>query len=243
MLAAAVGLGLTLVAPIALYWMANGLPDTPSVSLLAAPLLLTIPLVSGWRIVMAMPSELTARWVFRSTPVEGFAGRAAARRLISTLGVLVPLSLSAPAWALLWGTTMVWPFLANAVIAGSILVEAHLWGFAGMPCTRPMAVSDSNLQGRWPFYGIGLLVYAVGLPVLEVLTAGSASAWLVTVGLVAVYCVVRTGSTRAAWLNVVTNNQRGPILLDLGLLPRRWKRARPATHVADHSVPPEIPHA
>ena len=150
-LSAAIGLSFTLIVPIALYWIARGVAGPPSVSLLAAPLLLTIPLVAGWRIVMAMPSELTARWVFRSTPMEGFAGRAAARRLIFSFGVLVPVSLSAPAWVALGETTMAWPFVANAVIAGGILVEAHLWGFAGMPCTRPMAVSDSNLQGRWPF--------------------------------------------------------------------------------------------
>ena len=154
-LSAAVGLGLTLVAPLALYWITNGVPRSPSVSLLAAPLVLTIPLVAGWRVVIAMPAELTARWVFRATPMEGFAGRAAARRFIFALGVLVPVALFAPAWIALWGFTSAWQFAVNALLAGAILVDAHLWGFAGMPCTRPLAVSDSNLQGRWPFYGIG----------------------------------------------------------------------------------------
>ncbi len=213
-------------------------------SLLAAPLFLTIPLVAGWRVVMAMPSELTARWVFRSTPMEGFAGRAAARRFIFSFGVVVPLVLFAPAWVALWGVATAWPFAANALLAGGILVEAHLWGFAGMPCTRPLAVSDSNLQGRWPFYAAGLLAYAVVIPLLEVWTAGHWPAWLVTIGLVVVYCVVRPLSHDAARVNLLTNDHRGPILLDLLTLPTPSRSARrPARAMAETNVPPEIPHA
>jgi hypothetical protein len=243
-LSGAIGLGLTLVAPVALYWIARGVPGAPSVSLLAAPLLLTIPLVAGWRVVIAMPSELSARWVFRSTPMEGFTGRAAARRFTFALGVLVPVALFVPAWVALWGMTTAWQFVANALLAGGILVEAHLWGFAGMPCTRPMAVSDSNLQGRWPFYAFGFLAYALGIPVIEVWTAGRSSEWLVTAGLIVVYCVVRSLSNEAARINVVTDDQRGPILLDLPLLLPASRAGRPPGRVVtDSNVPRESPRA
>ena len=243
-LSAAVGLGLTLVAPLALYWMTSGVPRSPSLSLLAAPLLLTIPLVIGWRVVTAMPAELTACWVFRATPMEGFAGRAAARRFILLLGVLGPLALFSPAWIVLWGITAASQFVANALLAGAILVDAHLWGFAGMPCTRPLAVSDSNLQGRWPFYGFGLLCYALGVPAIEVWTAGHSSAWLVTIGLLVVYHVVGSLSSDAARINVLTNDHRGPILLDLPPLPPKSARQRRASLVmAERRQPPEIPHA
>jgi hypothetical protein len=241
---AAVGLSLTLIAPLALYWIGRGVAGAPSLTLVAAPLLLTIPLVAGWRVVMAMPSELTARWVFRSTPTEGFAGRTAARRFIFSFGVVVPLVLFAPAWVALWGVSTAGQFVANALLAGGILVEAHLWGFAGMPCTRPMSVSDSNLQGRWPFYAAGLLAYAVGIPLLEVWTAGHWPAWLVTIGLVVVYCVVRPLSHDAARVNLLTNDHRGPILLDLLTLPTPSRSGRrPARVMADTNVPPEIPRA
>lgn len=240
-LSGAVGLGFTLVAPLALFWFARGVPEAPSLSLLAAPLLLTIPLVAGWRVVIAMPSELSARWVFRSTPMDGFAGRAAARRFIFAVGVLLPLALFAPVWIALWGMAA-WKFIANALLAGGILVEAHLWGFAGMPCTRPMAVSESNLQGRWPFYGMGFLAYALGLPLLEVWTAGHRSAWLVTAGLLAGYGIARTLSNEAAWVNLVTDDHRGPILLNVPLLPRS-RSDRPANRVVADTVPPEIPRA
>ena len=243
-LSAAIGLSFTLIVPLALYWIARGVAGPPSVLLLAAPLFLTIPLVAGWRVVMAMPSELTARWVFRSTPMEGFAGRAAARRFIFSFGVVVPLVLFAPAWVALWGVATAGPFVANALLAGGILVEAHLWGFAGMPCTRPLAVSDSNLQGRWPFYAAGLLAYSVVIPLLEVWTAGHWPAWLVTIGLVVVYCVVRPLSHDAARVNLLTNDHRGPILLDLLTLPTPSRSARrPARVMTDSNVPPEIPRA
>jgi hypothetical protein len=240
----AVGLALTLVAPFVVFWIARGVPRAPAVSMLVAPLLLTIPLVAGWRLVMAMPSELTARWVFRSTPMDGFAGRAAARRFTFAIGVLLPVALFAPVWVALWGLTPAWQFAANALLAGGILVEAHLWGFAGMPCTRPMAVSDSNLQGRWPFYGMGLVAYALGIPLIEVWTAGRSSAWLVTIGLVVAYCVVRTLSNGAARVNVLTGDHRGPILLDLFMMPPAPGGARPAMRaMADRNGPPEIPRA
>lgn len=250
-LSGAAGIGLTLLTPVALYWFARDLPGAPSVSLLATPHLLTIPLVAGWRVVMAMPSELTARWIFRCTPTEGFAGRAAARRFLYVFGVLVPVAVSAPAWVALWGLMTALPLVANALLAGGVVVEAHLWGFAGMPCTRPMAVSDSNLQGRWPFYGFGLLVYALGLPAIEVWSAGHPSKWLVTTALIAAYCLVRTLSNDAARVNVLTDNQRGPILLDLPLLPRASSGRRTATRImaerdqlmAERDQPPENPRA
>ena len=227
-LSGAVGLGLTLVAPMVLYWIARPLPRGPSVSLLAAPLLLTIPLVAGMRAVIAMPSELPARWVFRSTPLAGLAGRAAARRFMCAVGILVPVAMAGAVWAALWGIGVALPLVANAVLAGGILVEALLWGFAGIPCTRPMAVSESNLQGRWPYYSMGLVAYALGIPILEVLTSGHGSRWLITAGLAGVYCLVRILSNEAARINVVTDDQRGPILLDLYMLPRAPAGGRPA---------------
>jgi hypothetical protein len=227
-LSAAVGLGLTLVAPIALYWMARGGPARPQVSLLAVPLLLTIALVAGLRVIVAMPSELAAGWMFRSTPLEGFAGRVAARRLLFVFGVLAPIAMAMPVWVAFWGMAAAWPFVVNTLLAGGILVEAHLWGFAGVPCTRPMAVSDSNLQGRWPFYAIGLLVYGVGIPGIEAQTAGHWSAWLLTIVLLTAYFVLRTTSDEAARINVVTDYQRGLLLLDLARVPQAAAGARPA---------------
>ena len=242
-LSAAIGLGLTLLAPLALHWYARGVPRTPSVSLLAAPLVLTMAIVAGWRVVMAMPSELPARWVFRATPADAFAGRVAARRFIYAAGVLVPLGLFAPSWLVLWGAAA-WPLLANALLAGGILVETHLWGFAGMPCTRAMAVSDSNVQGRWPFYAAGLASYALVLPLLEVWLSRRASAWVIAPVLLAAYGGVRAMSREAARVNVLTGDHRGPIMLDLPLLPRSpVAGTASARALREARLPTEIPHA
>jgi hypothetical protein len=243
-LSVAVGLGLGLMAPVALYWIAHGFPNEPRVSLLAVPLLLTIPLIAGWRVVVAMPSELSARWVFRSTPMEGFAGRAAVRRLIFALGVVAPAVACAPLWVALWGLTTAGPFVVNGLVAGGILVEAHLWGFAGMPCSRPLTFSDSNLQGRWPFYGIGLLVYALGIPALEVLVAGHPLEWALTIGLVVAYGVARALSNDAARINVVTDDQRGLLVLDLAAATPPGRGVRPVGRASpERGVPREVPHA
>jgi hypothetical protein len=224
--------------------MARGGPGAPRVSLLAVPLLATTALVAGWRVVFAMPSEAIAGWVFRAMPIEGFLGRAAARRLTFGLGVLAPVALFASAWVALWGIATTWLLAVNSLIAGGILVEAHLWGFAGIPCTRSMAVSDSNLQGRWPFYAIGLLAYALGIPAIEVWAAGHGAGWLVTAGLAGAYGVVRSLSNDAARVNVLTDDHRGLIMLDLAVVRPASSAARPSLDVmTERHAPPEIPHA
>lgn len=240
----AVGLGLTFVAPLVLYWMATGLPERPAASLLAMPLLLAVPLTAGWRIITSMPSELNARWVFFAAPLDGFAGRTAVTRIAFTTGVLIPTVLVVPAWIAAWGVVAAIPFAANTLLAGGILVEAQFWGYAGVPCTRPVAVSDSNLQGRWPFYVFGLLVYATGLPVIQVWLSGRPVQWIVTVALGLGCLIVRGLSARAAHLNIVTNDQRGLILLDLGIVPPAPVRARLAVGTATRTaVARETPHA
>jgi hypothetical protein len=242
-MAAAIGLGLNVLAAIVLHWIAEDAAGKPSVSLLAAPLVLIVALVTGWRVIVAMPSELSARWVFRCIPVEGFAGRAAARRFMFTFGVMVPVALAATVWLALWGIATAWQFVVNTLFVGGILVEAQLWGFAGMPCTRPVAISDSNLQARWPFYAIGLFACALGVPVLEVWAAGHWTEWLLTIGLAAAYSISRTLSAEAARVTVLTDHQRGPILLDLPLLPAR-REPSPADRVTRiNTVQRGIPHA
>lgn len=242
-LSGAIGLGCAVIGPIVLYWIAQGVPAAPQASMLALPLLVTTTLVAGWRVVLAMPSELSAGWVFKSTPVEGFVGRAAVRRLVFVLGVAAPVAVFAPWWVTRWGLAPAWLPIANTLIAGGILVEAHLWGFVGIPCTRLLAVSDSNLQGRWPFYAIGLLVYALGIPTIEVWSSGQGAAWVLTAGLVAGYAVARRLSDDAARVKVLTDDSSGLILLDLTVV----RPVIPAASIASASVKPkayiEGPHA
>lgn len=240
----AVGVGLTFVAPLVLFWMATGLPSRPSVSLLAAPLLFSTAIVAGWRIVTSMPSELNARWVFLAAPLHGLAGRAAVERMTFTTGVAIPTIVALPIWIAAWGVMITMPFVVNTLLAGGILVGAHFWGFAGVPCTRPLAVSDSNLQGRWPFYLFGLLVYSAGLPMMQVWLSGRSSLWLLTAALVVACAIVRGMAARAAHLNILTNDHRGLILLDLGVVPQPRDRVRPGAHTVMPTRPTtETPHA
>ncbi len=239
-MSAALGLGLALIAPIVLYLMSRGVPNKPSLSMLAAPALLSVTLVAGWRIVTAMPAELPARWVFRSTQMDPFTGRTAVRRMMFTAGVLAPLVLFAPAWILFWGVGASWPLMANALVAGGILVEAHLWGFAGMPSSRPMAVSDSNIQGRWPFYGLGLMVYVVTVSQLGIRAAGHIYQWLLLAVLAAGYVTVRSLSDDAARVNVITDDFNGLIILDLATVAPALPKPAPLT--VDH-LQKEVPRA
>lgn len=242
-MAAAVGAALAMVAPLILFWTATGLPTEPSVSLLAAPLLLSAPIVGGWRIVASMPSELNARWVFLAAPLHGLAGRAAVVRMAFATGVLLPLFAVLPVWIATWGVATSMPFVGTTLLAGGVLVGVHFWGFAGVPCTRPLAVSESNLQGRWPFYLFGLFVYVAVLPTLEVLAAGRALFWVLATGLLAAWLVVRTMANQAAHLNIVTNDHRGLILLDLGIVPQPRHTAHPVVAPPAPTITTETRHA
>ncbi len=242
-MAGAIGVGMTLTAPLVLFVMTWGLPARPAVVLLIAPLLLSAAVVAGWRTAASMPSELGARWMFLAAPLHGLAGRTAIERIAIATGVLIPIAITTPIWIGAWGISASAPFIANALIAGVILVDAHTWGYSGVPCTRPLAVSESNIQGRWPFYLGGLLAYAAGVPAMGVWLADRTSAWVLTAVLLVVCLVVRRLSGDAAVVNALTNDQRGLILLDLALVAHR----RGDTHLAPPTTVPakatEVPRA
>jgi hypothetical protein len=90
----------------------------------------------------------------------------------------------------------------------------------------------------------GLLVYATGLPVIQVWLSDRPVQWVVTVALGVGCLIVRGLSARAAHLNIVTNDHRGLILLDLGMVPPVHGRVRRASApVARTTVAGETPHA
>lgn len=219
-------------------WTLGAWALRPDVLLLAVPLLVSIPIVAGWRVVAAIPSELNANWIFATTPVDALAGRSAVARLTCLAGVLVPVALVAPVWMTTWGVVASVPFVVNTLLAGGILVEAHLWGYTGMPCTRPLAASDANLQGRWPFYVFALVVYTLALPVIEASLQGWVSRSVVMAALAIAFAVVRHLSLSATRFNLATDDHRGLILLGLTFHP-----ASPTAPPASASLAKEVPRA
>jgi hypothetical protein len=61
-------------------------------------------------------------------------------------------------------------------------------------------------------------------------------------GLAVLYGIVRSASAEAARVNVVTDDQRGLILLDLGIPPRS-RFARRRGPLLRPNLPPEVPGA
>jgi hypothetical protein len=125
----AVGLGLVVVVPAVLVWIPSDMaahPTRPSLTLLAAPLVLTYFAQAGLRIALALPSTLSARWLFSSAPTPMFYGREAARGLLLGLGVAPPMLAAAIAWSAMWGPAVVIPNLIVMAVAGWLLAEIHL---------------------------------------------------------------------------------------------------------------------
>jgi hypothetical protein len=120
----------------------------------------------------------------------------------------------------------------------------HLWGFIGPPCAQPLAPGAANLQARWPAYLIGLLLFCVQLPYVEALAAASPQifVWILAVLGIALG-VVRYASQQAAWVNAVTGDPQGLLMLDLSAPQRKPVRATEPDYPRQAPVGERPPHA
>jgi hypothetical protein len=242
----ALGLGLVAVVPVALVWIPRELAINParrSVALLAAPMVLMYFGQAGLRAALALPSSLPARWLFSAAPTPMFFGRDAARGLLIGLGVAVPVMAGGLVWSLMWNPVAALPYVLISALAGWLLAEVHLWGFVGPPCAQPLAPGTMNLQSRWPAYLVGLLFFCLQLPYTEAVASRTPQLFVAIFAVLALALgIVRYAGHQAAWVNAVTGDPRGLLMLDLSV-PQR-KPTRPAeTDYAHHASRERAPHA
>ena len=133
--------------------------------------------------------------------------------------------LFAPAWVALWGVDDRHGSLPPTPCLPAV--------FSSRPTSGDLRACRARDRWRSPIRtckaagrstASALLAYSVGFRYSRCGRPATAWAWLVTIGLVAVYCVVRPLSHDAARVNLLTNDQRGPILLDLSTLPTPSRR-------------------
>ena len=89
------------------------------------------------------------------------------------IGVLPSLVVFSPAYWAVWG----WPIaVVHGVVylsLGVLLTETLLWGFAGLPCTRPWRPEHANLKKWWPAYLGAFLLITQGVPRLTLVVRHS----------------------------------------------------------------------
>jgi hypothetical protein len=139
----------------------------PTLPALALPLVLSVGLAVGVRILITIPAEMPARWIFQTSAVRARRVNAATHKTLLLI-VLPPVVLVA--WisaAVLWNRHFA-PL--HAVFCGSLsllLCEVLLIGYRGIPLTRPYVPGGSRFHLLWAFYLSMFLTYTFTSASLE----------------------------------------------------------------------------
>lgn len=143
----------------------------PNAPLIVASIVMMLLLVIGVRVAFAMPTELKANWIFRTTDFLPLKDHLKATRRSLFALVVMPVS-AIWAIALFW----LWPFQAAAehlallAFLGAVSVEAGLYGFHKIPFTC------SYLPGKANVYILVLICAPLSIPLLIKIDAVEQSA-------------------------------------------------------------------
>jgi len=139
-----------------------------SVPLMVSSILMMFAAVLAARVVLALPRDLRANWIFRIAPLQG--GReylGARRRAFHALSV-------APVWIVSAAVLLVtWPVVAAAGhllvlwLIGSTLAEVYLYGTRKIPFTCAYLPSASTYKAAFWVAGLFVLLLVAAFALLE----------------------------------------------------------------------------
>lgn len=131
----------------------------PSLPVLALPLVLSVGLAVGVRILMTIPAEMPARWIFQTSAITPRRVDAATHKALLLI-VIPPVAIIAGLTAgTLWNLKL---GLAHAVFCSSLallLCEALLHRYRALPLTRPYVPGGSRFHMLWAAYFSLFLTY------------------------------------------------------------------------------------
>jgi hypothetical protein len=133
--------------------------DKPGIAMLSPPLVLSAALAVGMRILMTIPVDLPARWIFQTTGLVPRRIDAAVNKAMLLL-VVPPVALFAgvSAWVL-WGPAIAWRHALFCASLTLILCELLLGSFKGSPMTRQYVPGRSRFHMLWAFYLTAFTTY------------------------------------------------------------------------------------
>ena len=144
---------------------------TPPMAILVTPLVMSAALACGIRILMTIPADMNARWVFQTAAIAPYRADAAAHKGVLLLVVPPVMIIAALSAGALWGA----PFGAvHAVYCGALallLCELALLTYRGVPLTRPYVPGGSRFHMLWAAYLSAFLTYTFSSITLEVALA------------------------------------------------------------------------
>ena len=170
-LAAYVGVGFALMLQALVgVFSRTGTPvlDAPNASLLSIPLIVSFFVLSGMRVVFAIPAELKANWVFQLSEADGRKEcLSGVRKAMFVFGVLPLFAALAPIYVFLWGWPIALFHTFFDIALSLLLIELLLVKFHRIPFTCSYLPGKSNITALWFVYWLGFATYAYSMASLE----------------------------------------------------------------------------
>ena len=166
---AGVGFAFVLQAVFGAFSRAGGPAiGKPTPTFLSIPLVLSFFLLSGMRVVFAIPAELRANWVFQLSEADGRKeSLSGVRKAMFLFGVVPLYSLLLPAYVFLWGWPVACFHTFFDVVLSLLLIELLLLNFRKIPFTCSYLPGRANLTALWFFYWLAFTTYAYSSASLE----------------------------------------------------------------------------
>jgi hypothetical protein len=194
----------------------------PPVHLLSVVAVLIFFGVSGLRMLLGIPAELPANWIFRLADAED--ARAYLRGALTamfTVGVAIPILLLLPLHVAVWGPSYAAKHSLFWLIAGGVWCQILIVGYQRIPFTVAYAPPLGRVRLMWPLALLAYINFCYTLTALERDVMAGTSGF---VSLVAVFGVLFAGvwwwRTRAPEgppaLIFPEEEEDAPVLLQLG---------------------------
>jgi len=155
-------------------------------------------LVWGARVVMTMPLDLRANWIFRVTAVyPAPACLSASRRSLFVIAVLPPCAASIIVFLSTGPARLAFAHAVVLWIAGAILVDICLYGFHKIPFTCSYLPGKMHLHLAF-FIGFGMLLLVVWLVQYELQSLTGPAAYARMIAVLALAAAAARWSTAAS---------------------------------------------
>jgi hypothetical protein len=141
---------------------------TPTPVALALPLVLSVALACGVRILITIPADMPARWIFQTAAITPRQVDAAAHKALLLLVVPVVMATAALTAGPLWGLRVAGLHAVYCGALGILLCEVLLIRYRGIPLTRPYVAGGSRFHLLWAVYLSLFLTYTFSSAELEV---------------------------------------------------------------------------
>src|SRR5262245_27214712 len=131
----------------------------PRVATLALPLILSAALAVGVRIIVTIPAEMPARWIFQTSAIAPRRADAAMHKAMLLIVLPPVLATAALSAGLLWGPEWALQHAAYCGALTLLLCEILLIRYRGIPLTRPFVPGGARIHMLWAAYLFAFITY------------------------------------------------------------------------------------